>query len=187
MVHFFFLVYRSINGSTQSTLSLEVLLISAVWAARFIESMLSTQKVSENAKSNVVEQVDLNIGRLISPSFTVATYVFLAILMYIWTSNGLISLALAAMICAPLLLLQIRPTASWLDVFKKIRRNYLVEILISVFAVFALLKLLEKFPVIAGSSPSLFISLGIAPVVIHSMIAFAADAGSNPKLSEDNK
>jgi hypothetical protein len=187
MVHFIFLVYRSINGSTQSTFSLEILTISAVWAARFIESILSTQQVSENAKSNVVEQVDLNIGRLFSPGSTVATYLFLAILMYIWTSNGLISLALAALICAPLLLLQIRPTASWLDVFKKIRRNYLVEILISVFAVVALLKLLEKFPVIAGSSPVLFISIGIAPVVIHSMIAFAADAGSNPRLSEDNK
>ena len=187
MVHFFFLVYRSINGSTQSTFSLEVFLISAVWAARFLESILSTQRVSKKTKSNAAEQVDLTIGRLVSPGSTVSTYLFLAILMYIWTSNGLISLALAALICAPLFLLQIRPTASWLDVFKKIKRNHLVEMLISVFAVFALLKLLENFPVIAGSSPALFISLGISPVVIHSMIAFAADAGSNPRLSEDNK
>lgn len=187
MVHFIFLIYRSINGSTQSTFSLEILLISAIWAARFIESILSAQGISKHAKSSVVEQVDLTIGRLFSPGSAVATYLFLAILMYIWTSNGVISAALAALICAPLLLLQIRPTASWLEIFRKIKRNHLVEILLTVFSVFSLLKLLERFPVIAGSTPVLFISLGLLPVVIHSIISFAADSRSNPRLSEDKK
>ena len=187
MVHCIFLIYRSINGSTKSTFSLEVLLISAIWAARFLESVLSTQRFSARAKVSAVEQVDLNIGRLVSPASTAATYLFLSILMYIWTAKGLISLGLAALICVPLLLLQVRPTAPRLYIFNKVKRNHLVEILLSVTAVFAFLKLLEKFPVIAGSSPALFISLGLLPVIIHSTIAFAADAGSNPRLSEDNK
>jgi hypothetical protein len=187
MVHFIFLVYRSINGSTQPTLSLEVLLVSAIWAARFLESILSSKRFTTSSKSSAVEQVDLTIGRLVSPSSTTATYLFIAVLIYIWTSNGLISLALAALICAPLLLLQIRATASWLDIFKKVKRNHLVEILLTVSAVFAILRLLENFPVIAGSSPALSITLGILPVVIHSIIAFAADSGTNPKLSEDYK
>jgi hypothetical protein len=187
MVHYIFLIYRSINGSTQSTFSLEVLLISAVWAARFLESILSTQRFSTRAKVSAVEQVDLNIGRLVSPASAAATYLFVSILMYIWTAKGLISLGLAALICVPLLLLQIRATAPWLYVFNKVKRNHLVEILLSVSAVFAVIKLLERFPIIAGSSPVLFISLGLLPVIIHSIISFVADSGSNPKLSEDNK
>jgi hypothetical protein len=187
MVHYIFLIYRSINGSTQPSFSLEVLLISAIWAARFIESILSTQRFSARAKVSAVEQVDLNIGRLVSPASAAATYLFVSILMYIWTAKGLISLGLAALICVPLFLLQIRPTAPWLYVFNKLKRNHLVEILLSVSAVFAVLKLLEKFPVIAGSRPALFISLGFLPVIIHSMISFVSDSGSNPKLSEDNK
>jgi hypothetical protein len=187
MVHYIFLIYRSINGSTKSTFSLEVLLISAIWAARFLESVLSTQRFSARAKVSAVEQVDLNIGRLVSPASAAATYLFVSILMYIWTAKGLISLGLAALICVPLLLLQIRATAPWLYVFNKVKRNHLVEILLSVSAVFAVIKLLERFPIIAGSSPVLFISLGLLPVIIHSIISFVADSGSNPKLSEDNK
>jgi hypothetical protein len=187
MVHYIFLIYRSINGSTQPSFSLEVLLISAIWAARFIESILSTQRFGARAKVSAVEQVDLNIGRLVSPASAAATYLFVSILMYIWTAKGLISLGLAALICVPLFLLQIRPTAPWLYVFNKVKRNHLVEILLSVSAVFAFLKLLEKFPVIAGSSPALFISLGLLPVIIHSIISFAADSASRPKLSEGNK
>ena len=184
MVHFIFLIYRSINGSTQPSFSLEVLLISAIWAARFIESILSTQRFSARAKVSAVEQVDLTIGRLVSPASAVATYLFVSILMYLWTSKGLISLVLATLICLPLLLLQARPTAPWLFAFNKVKRNHLVEILLSVSAVFAFLKLLENFPVIAGSSPALFISLGLLPVIIHSIISFAADSASRPKLSE---
>ena len=187
LVHFIFLVYRSINGSTQSTLSLEVLLVSAVWTARFLESILSAQRFSQKSKSSAVEQVDLTIGRLVSPASMAATYLYITILMYIWTSNGLTSLGLAGFICAPLLLLQIRPTASWLDFFKKVKRNYLVEILLTVTAVFVVFKLLEKFPLVTGSSPVLFIGLGLSPVVIHSIIAFAADSSNNARLSEDNK
>lgn len=187
MVHCIFLIYRSINGSTQSTLSLEILLVSAVWAARFLESILSNMRFSTRAEVSAVEQVDLNIGRLVSPASAFATYLFVSILMYIWTAKGLISLGLAALICLPLLLLQVRPTAPWLHIFNKVKRNHLVEIPLSVSAVFAVIKILETFPVIAGSSPALFICLGLLPVVIHSIISFAADSASNPKISEDNK
>ena len=187
MVHYIFLIYRSIIGSTQSTLSLEVLLISAVWAARFLESVLSNQRFSARAKVSAVEQVDLNIGRLVSPASAVATYLFVSILMYIWTAKGLTSLGLAALICVPLMLLQVRPTAQWLYVFNRVKRNHFVEILFSVSAVFAVIKLLETFPVIAGSSPELFICLGLLPVVIHSIISFAADSGSTANISEGNK
>jgi hypothetical protein len=187
MVHYIFLIYRSINGSTQSTLSLEILLISAVWAARFLESVLSTQRFSARAKVSAVEQVDLHIGRLVSPASAVATYLFVSILMYIWTAQGFVSLGLAALICLPLLLLQVRPTSPRLYFFNKVKRNHLFEILLSVSAVFATIKLLEKFPVIAGSSPVLFICLGLLPVIIHSIISFAADSGANPKLSEGNE
>ena len=187
MVHFSFLIYRSINGSTQPTFSLEVLLVTAVWAARFIESLLSDLRFRFSTKSSAVEQVELTLGRLLSPATAAASYLFISILIYIWTSNGEISLVLSALICTPLLLLQIRQSASWLKIFKRIKRNHLVEILVTVFAVIAVLKLLEIFPVIAGSSPALFISLGISPVLIHSIIAFAADSSSSEKFSEGNK
>ena len=163
------------------------MLISAVCAARFLESILSTQRFSTRAKVSAVEQVDLNIGRLVSPASAVATYLFISILMYIWTAKGLISLGLAALICVPLLLLQVRPTSPRLYFFNKVKRNHLVEILFSVSAVFAIIKLLETFPVIAGSSPVLFICLGLLPVVIHSIISFAADSGSTAKISEGNE
>ena len=187
MVHYIFLVYRSINGSTQPTFSLEVLLVSAIWAARFLESILSANRFGSSAKATVVEQVEVTIGRLVSPGSTAAIYLFVSILMYIWTSKGLTSLALGALICAPLLLLQIRPTATWLFVFKKIKRNHLVEILLIVSTVFAVIKLLELFPLIAGSRPALFISFGLLPVVIHSIISYAADSGSSAELSEENE
>jgi protein-S-isoprenylcysteine O-methyltransferase Ste14 len=72
-----------------------------------------------------------------------------------------------------------------MQVLSKLRREPLIEIVIVLAFVILIFEAITFFPVIASLSPALFISLGMAPVIIHSIIAFAADLGMKSELEEE--
>jgi hypothetical protein len=132
-----------------------------------------------------MEERELKIGRLISPAFVAAVSLFVTVLLYLWISDGWQAILLGVLLSLPLLLLLARPTLPAMQVLSKLRREPLIEIVVVLAFVILIFEAITFFPVIASLSPALFISLGMAPVIIHSIIAFAADLGMKSELEEE--
>lgn len=185
-VHFLFVVSRSISGSIASTASLELLIISTLFIGRIINSYLKDHLLTPSSRSAVVEEVEASLGRLISPAFSLIFSLFLSLLFYLWIGDGWPAIALGGFICLPLFLLLIRPTLSALEFLGKLRRHPLIEIAAVVLLVYLATQAFFFFPVITELSSTFFISLGMAPVIIYSIIAYLLDLGVKGDRVKEN-
>jgi len=174
-IHFLFVTGRSISGSIKSTVTLEILIIATLLIGRIANSYLTGHLLTHNSKGAVVEEIEISIGRLISPAFSFTISLFLSLLFYIWTGRGWLALLLGGLICLPLFLLLVRPTNSSLQFLGKLRRQPILEIMVVALLVFVTNEALFFLPVIAELSSTLIISLTIAPVILHSIIACLSD------------
>jgi len=184
MVHTLFLVSRSLTSSVAPSFGLEVTVIAAVWSGQQIQSYLSRQGIPVLKRPRVVEEFEVTIGRLISPIFAIIVLLYFGILLFVWTDDISNSLWLAAMLTAPFFLLLARPTWSRLLVLQRIRRNYLIEIGLVVIATFVAFIALQEFPIIDSSSAHLFIAVGLLPVLLYALFAFAADLSHSVEKDE---
>ena len=185
LIHFLFLIDRSISGAITQTFTSEILIISTIFTGRIIHSVFTPKTPRPENSKGVIEERELTIGRLISPAFVAAFFLFITILLYLWISDGQKAIWLGLLLSLPLLLLLARPTLPAMRVLSKLKREPLIEIVIVLALVILIFEAITFFPVIAGLSPALFIALGIAPVIIHSIIAFAADIGVKSELEEE--
>lgn len=176
-IHFLFVTSRSISGSVESTLGLEIMIISALFSGRIANSYLASNLFTRGSKSAVVEEVEIVIGRLISPAFAAITYLVLTLLFYLWIGKGVPAALLGGLICLPLSLLLIRPTLPALAFLGRVKRQPLIEIALVVLLVYVATEIFLFFPVITELSSTLFISLGMAPVIIYSILACLTDLG----------
>jgi hypothetical protein len=185
LIHFLFLIDRSISGAITQTFTSEILIISTILTGRIIHSVITPKTPRPENSKGVIEERDLKIGRLISPAFVAAVSLFVTVLLYLWISDGWQAILLGVLLSLPLLLLLARPTLPAMQVLSKLRREPLIEIVVVLAFVILIFEAITFFPVIASLSPALFISLGMAPVIIHSIIAFAADLGMKSELEEE--
>jgi hypothetical protein len=174
-LHSAFLIQRSITGSTQSTLGVEALLAAAVFSGRQIETYLSNSGLKWRKRVRMVEEFEITLGRLISPSFVLSIFTLLVVIFYSWTLTFSTAITLGLIVSSPLFLLVIRPTWRGLRVLHKIKRNHLVEMLVVVTLSIAAFMGVQYLPFVAGTSALQIILLGLLPVFLHALISFAAD------------
>jgi hypothetical protein len=174
-LHSGFLVQRSINGSTQSTLAIEALLAAATLSGRQIQTFLSNTGLKWRKRVRMVEEFELNLGRLISPSFVFSILSLFLVIFYSWTFSFSTSISLALIVASPLFLLIIRPTWQGLRFLSKLKRNHIVEILIVSTLSVASFMGVQYLPLVPGTSALQTILLGLLPVFLHALISFAAD------------
>lgn len=175
LLHTIVLIHRSITGSTQSTVGIEALLAAIVLGGRQIEGYLSNNGIKWRNQVRMVEEFEVRIGRLISPSFTAAILIVLSVIFYSWTLTLSTSIYLALALTLPAFLLILRPTRLRIGFFTKIRRNYLFEIAIVVALTFIIFLGLQRLPFVAGSSAFALILFGFSPVFVHALISFLSD------------
>ena len=179
-LHSTFLIQRSITGSIKSTVGVEALLAAIIFSSRQIESYLSNHGLKWRKRIRIVEEFEITLGRLISPSFVFSIFTLLVVIFYSWTLNFSTSLILGLIVASPLFLLVIRPTWKNLSFFSKLKRNHLTEMsLVTSLSVLALIGV-KNLPIVAGTSAFQIILIGLLPVFLHALISFAAD------LSERN-
>ena len=174
-LHSGFLVQRSINGSTQSTLAIEALLAAATLSGRQIQTFLSNVGLKWRKRVRMVEEFELNLGRLISPSFVFSILSLFLVIFYSWTFSFSTSISLALIVVSPLFLLIIRPTWQGLRFLSKLKRNHIVEILIVATLSVASFMGVQYLPLVPGTSALQTILLGLLPVFLHALLSFAAD------------
>ena len=175
VVHSLFLISRSLTSSVEPSFSLEVMVIAATWSGQQVQLLLSRNGFLKMTKGKVVEEFDLNIGRLISPFFTLLVFVYFQILFYIWTESLYSSVLLSLMVIFPLFFLLIRPTWSKIAFVQKIARNHLLEVALVVVSTLVAFWILEGTPIIDTSSSALFISAGLLPIIFFTIFAFITD------------
>jgi hypothetical protein len=176
-VHFLFVLSRSISGSVESTAALEIFIVSTLFIGRIVNSYLTGHFTTPSSKSAVVEEVEVVLGRLISPLFALIFALFLSLLFYLWIGKGWPAIALGGFICLPLFLLLIRPTLSALKFLSRLKRHPLVEIAVVLLLVYLATEAFFLLPIITELSPTLFISLSMAPVIFYSIIVYLLDLG----------
>jgi hypothetical protein len=174
-LHSAFLIQRSITGSTQSTLGVEALLAAAVFSGRQIETYLSNSGLKWRKRVRMVEEFEITLGRLISPSFVLSIFTLLVVIFYSWTLTFSTAITLGLIVTSPLFLLVIRPTWQSLRFLHKIKRNHLVEMLVVVTLSMAAFMGVQYLPFVAGTSALQIILVGLLPVFLHALISFAAD------------
>jgi hypothetical protein len=174
-LHSSFLIQRSITGSTQSTLGVEALLAAAIFTGRQIEEFLSNSGLKWRKRVRMVEEFEITLGRLISPSFVFSIFSLLAVIFYSWTLTFSTAVSLGLIVTAPLFLLIVRPTWQGLKFLNKVKRNHLVEMTaVAVLSSGAFLGV-QYLPFVAGTSALQIVFLGLFPVFLHALISFAAD------------
>jgi hypothetical protein len=174
-LHSSFLIQRSITGSTQSTLGVEALLAAAIFTGRQIEEFLSNSGLKWRKRVRMVEEFEITLGRLISPSFVFSIFSLLAVIFYSWTLTFSTAVSLGLIVTAPLFLLIVRPTWQGLKFLNKVKRNHLVEMTaVAVLSSGAFLGV-QYLPFVAGTSALQIVFLGLLPVFLHALISFAAD------------
>ena len=174
-LHSAFLIQRSITGSTQSTLGVEALLAAAVFSGRQIETFLSNSGLKWRKRVRIVEEFEITLGRLMSPSFVFSIFTLLVVIFYSWTLTFSTSITLGLIVTSPLFLLVIRPTWHSLRFLNKVKRNHLVEMLAVVALSIAAFMGVQYLPFVAGTSAIQIVFLGLLPVFLHALISFAAD------------
>ena len=175
LLHSVFLVQRSITGSTASTLGVEALLAAAVFSGRQIETFLSKSGLKWRKRVSVVEEIEVTLGRLLSPSFIFSVFTILIVIFYSWTFTFSTAISLGLIVTFPLFLLVIRPTWQSLKFLDKIKRNYIVEMIaVSALSLVSLI-CVQFLPFVAGTSALQIIFVGLLPVFFHALISFAAD------------
>jgi hypothetical protein len=175
LLHVSFLIQRSITGSVNSTIGIEALLAASILAGRQIEGYLSKTGIKWRNRVRVVEEFEINLGRLISPSFAISIFLLLVVILYSWTLSFANSISLAVALAAPLALLIVRPTLKNLGFLAKIRRNHLAEIALVVTLSLVAFVGVNHLPLVAGTGALQIILFGISPVFIHALISFGAD------------
>jgi hypothetical protein len=183
-LHTAFLIQRSITGSTQSTFGVEALLAAALFSGRQIEAFLSNTGIKWRKRVRVVEEFEVTLGRLISPSFVFAIFALLVIISYSWTLTFSTAISLGLIVSSPLFLLIIRPTWQGFRFLKKVKRNHIVEMIVVVALSIAAFMGIQYLPFVAGSSSLQIVFLGLLPVLLHALISYAADL-SDRNLSEE--
>jgi hypothetical protein len=123
----------------------------------------------------MVEEFELNLGRLISPSFVFSILSLFLVIFYSWTFSFSTSISLALIMASPLFLLIIRPTWQGLRFLRKLKRNHIVEILIVATLSVASFMGVRYLPLVPGTSALQTILLGLLPVFLHALISFGAD------------
>jgi hypothetical protein len=174
-LHSVFLIQRSITGSTQSTLGVEALLAAAVFSGRQIETFLSNSGLKWRKRIRIVEEFEITLGRLMSPSFVFSIFTLLVVIFYSWTLTFSTAITLGLIVTSPLFLLVIRPTWKGLRFLNKVKRNHLVEMLAVVALSIAAFMGVQYLPFVAGTSALQIVFLGLLPVFLHALISFAAD------------
>jgi hypothetical protein len=174
-LHSAFLIQRSITGSTQSTLGVEALLAAAVFSGRQIETFLSNSGLKWRKRVRIVEEFEITLGRLMSPSFVFSIFTLLVVIFYSWTLTFSTAITLGLIVTSPLFLLVIRPTWQGLRFLNKVKRNHLVEMLAVVALSIAAFMGVQYLPFVAGTSAIQIVFLGLLPVFLHALISFAAD------------
>ena len=174
-LHSVFLIQRSITGSTQSTLGVEALLAAAVFSGRQIETFLSNSGLKWRKRIRIVEEFEITLGRLMSPSFVFSIFTLLVVIFYSWTLTFSTAITLGLIVTSPLFLLVIRPTWQGLRFLNKVKRNHLVEMLAVVALSIAAFMGVQYLPFVAGTSAIQIVFLGLLPVFLHALISFAAD------------
>jgi len=174
-LHSAFLIQRSITGSTQSTLGVEALLAAAVFSGRQIETFLSNSGLKWRKRIRIVEEFEITLGRLMSPSFVFSIFTLLVVIFYSWTLTFSTAITLGLIVTSPLFLLVIRPTWQGLRFLNKVKRNHLVEMLAVVALSIAAFMGVQYLPFVAGTSAIQIVFLGLLPVFLHALISFAAD------------
>jgi hypothetical protein len=174
-LHSVFLIQRSITGSTQSTLGVEALLAAAVFSGRQIETFLSNSGLKWRKRIRIVEEFEITLGRLMSPSFVFSIFTLLVVIFYSWTLTFSTAITLGLIVTSPLFLLVIRPTWQGLRFLNKVKRNHLVEMLAVVALSIAAFMGVQYLPFVAGTSALQIVFLGLLPVFLHALISFAAD------------
>jgi len=175
LLHVSFLIQRSITGSVNSTIGIEALLAASILAGRQIEGYLSKTGIKWRNRVRVVEEFEINLGRLISPSFAISIFLMLVVILYSWTLSFANSISLAVALAAPLALLIVRPTLKNLGFLAKIRRNLLAEIALVVTLSLVAFVGVNHLPLVAGTGALQMILFGMSPVFIHALVSFGAD------------
>jgi hypothetical protein len=174
-LHSSFLIQRSLTGSTMSTFGVEALLAAAIFSGRQIEEFLSNSGLKWRKRVRMVEEFEITLGRLISPSFVFSIFSLLAVIFYSWTLTFSTAVSLGLIVTAPLFLLIVRPTWQGLKFLNKVKRNHLVEMTaVAVLSSGAFLGV-QYLPFVAGTSALQIVFLGLLPVFLHALISFAAD------------
>ena len=182
-LHISFLIQRSITGSANSTFGIEAFLAAAILAGRQIESYLSSKGIKWRNRVRVVEEFEINLGRLISPSFALSIFLMLVVIFYSWTLSFAVSIPISLAVASPLALLIVRPTLSNLKFLAKMRRNHLAEMaLVITLSIVAFIGV-NRMPFVAGTGALQIILIGLSPVFIHALISFASDL-SDREVSE---
>lgn len=184
ILHTIFLIQRSINGSTESTFGIESLLAAAILCGRLIENYLSSSGLKWRNRTRLVEEFEINMGRLVSPGFVFSILVLLVIIFYSWTYSFLTAISLGAVVTFPLFLLVIRPTWNRFKFLGKIRRNPLVEIVIVSALTYGAFIGVQYLPYVAGTSAIQIILFGLSPVIVHALISFATDLSEREGTEE---
>jgi hypothetical protein len=184
-LHSSFLIQRSLTGSTQSTLGVEASLAAAIFSGRLIEEFLSNGGLKWRKRVRMVEEFEMTLGRLISPSFVISICSLLVVIFYSWTLTFSTAVSLGLIVTSPLFLLIVRPTWQGLKFLNKVKRNYLVEMTaVAVLSIGAFLGV-QYLPFVAGTSALQVIFLGLLPASLHALISFAADL-SERDLKEES-
>jgi hypothetical protein len=123
----------------------------------------------------MVEEFEVTLGRLISPSIVLSIYLLLFVIFYTWTLTFSTAISLGLIVAFPLILLVIRPTWQRLSLFTKLKRNHFFEMLVVVTLSLVAFIAVQYLPFVAGTSAFQMIFLGLSPVFIHSLISFSAD------------
>jgi hypothetical protein len=174
-LHSVFLVQRSITGSIQSTLGIEALLAAVIFSGRQIEAFLSNSGLKWRKRVRIVEEFEITLGRLISPSFSFAIFALFVVIFYSWTLNFVTAITLGLIVTSPLFLLVVRPTWQSFRFLRKVKRNHLVEMIVVLLLSIAAFLGVQYLPFVAGTSAIQIILLGLLPVFLHALISFAAD------------
>jgi hypothetical protein len=175
LLHISFLIQRSITGSVTSTIGIEALLAASILAGRQFEGYLSNKGIKWRNRVRVVEEFEINLGRLISPSFAISIFLLLVVTLYSWTLSFATSIPLAVALASPLALLIVRPTLRNLEFLAKIRRNHLGEIALVIILSLVAFVGVNRLPFVAGTGALQIILIGLSPVFIHALISFGAD------------
>ena len=185
LIHTIFLLQRSITGSTSSTVGIEAMLIAMTLVGRKIEEFLSSNGIKSRKRVRIVEEFEVILGRLISPSFAVSVLFLQFVIIYTWTLRITISIYLSLALSIPLALLMIRPTSPKLRFAAKIKRDHLLEIgIVSAFSLATFFGI-QKLPLVSGSDATQIIFLGLSPVFIHALISCAADVSERVENEEN--
>ena len=124
---------------------------------------------------------DFEVVRVTSPHIALVTFLMIFGIIYVWTGNGLVSIAASIIFSAPYFLLFVRFEKVSVTAFAKLPRNIFIESSVAAGLSLLIFRQIQTMPQLADQKAEIFLVVAAIPVLLHGIYSSVCDSATKDR------